>query len=321
MLTRETRSREELVARAKLFTTIREYFQAQQVIEVETPLLRKYPVSDPHLANLVVAESAFVKSVRYLQTSPEASLKCLLAQGSGSIYQLSKVFRDDPQGRWHSQEFTMLEWYRIGFDLATLIEDIAELIARVGLGGRQVGFQAPKRSSYRDVFLKYANIDPFTASTDALLEKVHRDIDAEFSIKPYVAEASEAHNTAKDLCLDLIMTQQVQPKLGFDQPEFVCDYPASQSALAKLSLDLHGNRIACRAELFFKGVELANAYDELCDAEEYVARHAKDNLARQALGLEQVPIDEELYAAMKNGLPACAGVALGVDRLFALLEG
>jgi len=298
---------------------------------VETSLLREYPVSDPHLSNLVVAESEFVKSVRYLQTSPEASLKCLLAQGSGSIYQLGKVFRDDPQGRWHSQEFTMLEWYRIGFDLPALIDDIAGLIASVALSCNENSaresdihdglLKSPKQSSYRDVFLKYAEIDPFNTSTEALLEKIKRDIDAEFSIKPFFADADDSSNMAKDLCLDLIMAQLVQPKLGCGQPEFVCDYPGSQAALAKLSQDLHGNMIACRAELFFNGIELANAYDELCDAEEYLTRYANDNLVRQALGLAQVSIDEELYAAMEKGLPACAGVALGVDRLFALLRG
>ena len=240
--------------RAEFLRAIREYFYAQGVTEVETPLLYEYAVSDPHIENLTLASTTFFSSPRYLQSSPESSLKQLLAKGSGSIYQLGKVFRDDPLGAWHSQEFTMLEWYRVGFSLCELQRDVVGLLQ--ALNFEVEGYLV---SSYQQVFERYCKLDPLSASVEIIRERALQLIDV---------EPSEAERDDRDYWLDLLMGHVVQPNLGKDQFEFVCDYPASQAALAEVEANDNGKSVARRFELFYRGVELANAYQELCCPEE-----------------------------------------------------
>ena len=297
--------RATLERRADLLRAIREYFYSQGVIEVETPLLYDYPVSDPHIQNLTVGSSEFVGRSRYLQSSPESSLKQLLSLGSGSIYQLAKVFRDDPDGDWHAQEFTMLEWYRVGYTLDQLREDISGFLKAVGFDT-----QPTLISSYQEVFERYGAINPFSASLEDLQKAVH-------SLEGDFGEMANAND--KNLLIDLLMSHCVQPKLGQHGFEFLCDYPADQAALAEVATNKNGAPVARRFELFYGGVELANAYQELCDPQEFVVRHQADNETRRRLGQPVREIDQGLLRAMQRGVPACAGVALGVDRLLALL--
>ena len=300
---RETRA--ILKRRAKFLNAIRTYLDSQSVIEVETPLLYDYPVSDPHIQNLTVASSLYFDRPRYLQSSPESNLKQLLAKNSGSIYQLGKVFRDDPQGRWHSQEFTMLEWYRIGFDLEDLIEDICRLLDAVGFEGCSV-----THSTYAEVFERYCKFDPFSVS----LEQIRQ-----YALKMVAADLKDlADCDDRNMWLDILMSHCVQPQLGRGGFEFLYDYPSDQAALADVTVDEKGRAVAKRCELFYDGIELANAYQELCDADEFERRFQIDVEVRQRLKLPAREIDQGLLAAMRQGLPACAGVALGVDRLLAV---
>lgn len=293
-----------LERRAEFLHAIRKYFYSQGVIEVETPLLYDYPVSDPHIQNLTVSSCEYVGKPRYLQSSPESNLKQLLSMGSGSIYQLAKVFRDDPDGAWHAQEFTMLEWYRVAYTLDQLREDMIGLLEAVGFDVRPVIV-----SSYQEVFEHRCAIDPFSASLEDLKKAVYL-LEGDFG---ELADTGD-----KSLLIDLLMSHCVQPELGQDGFEFVYDYPAEQAALAETVKSEDGVSVAKRFELFYRGVELANAYQELCDPLEFEARHQADNEVRHRLGYPVREIDQGLLRAMRRGIPVCAGVALGIDRLLAL---
>ncbi len=296
--------RSSLRARSDFLAAIRSYFSAQDVLEVETPLLRSYTASDPNISSLALAPSIYPSKLRFLQTSPEAALKRLLAEGSGSIFQLGKVFRDDPAGRWHRQEFTMLEWYRVGYRLEQLMDDVAALLTSVG-----IDCAAPETASYRQLFLDCLSIDPFSATLEDLQSMARSRVDLAFQ------------SDTKDDWLDLLFTHCIQDHLGLEAPIFVIDYPPSQAALAAIERDPAGGLIARRAELFWRGVELANAYQELVDEREFEQRYERDIQLRRAAGKREPVIDKDLSDAMSQGLPDCAGVALGVDRLFALVSG
>ena len=296
---------ERLAKRAATLASIRQYFAKQQVLEVETPLLGQYPVTDPQLENLRV-ENPFSSTPNnadclYLATSPEYAMKQLLSLGSGSIYQMTKAFRQDAPGRLHGMEFTMLEWYRLDYDMDALIDDVAALIHCLlpAIGVEKI--------SYRDAFIRYVDIDPFTTTSNELELLVKQKMDVSFS------------HQSKDVWLDLLLTHCVEQNLGRECMTFLYDYPASQSALARLGTDSDNRTVAKRFELYINGIELANGYHELTDAAEQMQRFEADNQWRLNAGEPAREIDAGLIEALDRGLPNCAGVALGIDRLLLLL--
>lgn len=296
---RPAASVETLRRRAALLAQIRAFFVERGVLEVDTPLLGPAPSSDPQQQCLDVAVPGSGR--RYLQPSPEYAMKRLLAAGSGSIYQICKAFRAGEQGARHRTEFTLVEWYRVGFDYRALMDEVQSLVC--GLLQRP-----PARAfSYRELFQRHAAVDPLADSDQVLWQRV-----AAAGIEP-----SEAlRDAGRDAALDILLTRRVEPAIAPLGAVFVYDYPASQAALARLRPDQPA--LAERFELYVDGVELANGFTELADAVEQRRRFEADNLARRVLGLPEVPLDEGLLAALGHGLPACAGVALGLDRLLML---
>lgn len=299
-----TASRDSLQARARLNRTLRAFFEARGVLEVETPLLAHAIGTDPNLQPVIATYQAHPRApgtTLFLQTSPEFAMKRLLAAGSGPIYQLCKAVRNGEQGARHNPEFSMLEWYRPGFTLAQLMDEVAALTTAV------LGPQACARLTYRDVFQQHLGIDPHTATLGELGELVRRNIDL---------SQVETH---RDTLLELLYSQVIEPKL--QEPVFVYDYPASQAALARVTTDGQGPPVALRFEFVIGGMELANGYEELCDAAEQQKRFSADQALRRQRGLPEYPVDSNLLAALEKGLPPCAGVALGVDRLLMLQTG
>ena len=292
-----------LNARAKMNRLIRAFFESRGVLEVETPLLCRTTATDPHLNSFTVPAGG---QERYLQTSPEFCMKRLLAAGSGPIYQLCKAFRFEEQGRLHNPEFTLLEWYRTGFDHLDLMDDVERLL-------RHVLEDIPLLASvqhwiWRDLFREFAAIDPFAADVAELQALLQRQ----------GIETVGLQDADRDAWLDLVMTQLIEPRLGAGLV-FVRDYPASQAALARVR---PGNPpLASRFEVYLNGIELANGFHELADAAEQGRRFEAENAARARAGLPVLPVDRALLAALESGLPDCAGVALGLDRLLLLTCG
>jgi lysyl-tRNA synthetase class 2 len=295
-----------LQLRARLNATMRAFFAARGVLEVETPVLSAAAATDVHIRSFETrfcGPSASGPVRRFLRTSPEFFHKRLLALGVGDLFELARVFRDGEAGRRHNPEFTLLEWYRVGIDHHALMDEVETLIAAcVALAGKTV---RSRRLSYRDWFLEGLGIDPLTAEDEALMA-------------PLAGEGIAAQGLSRDDWLDLLITHRLQPALPGDGLLFVHGYPASQCALARL---LPGEPpTAARFEVFLGRQELANGYWELTDAAEQRARFERDNARRAARGDLPLPIDERLLAAMTRGLPDCAGVALGVDRLLMFLQ-
>ncbi|XKH61737.1 EF-P lysine aminoacylase GenX [Halomonas sediminis] len=302
-----TATLETLRARTRLLGEVRAFFAERDVWEVETPVLGHGGSTDVQLASLKVTATTPEGPERlWLQTSPEFHMKRLLAAGSGAIFQLAKSFRDGEVGRRHNIEFTMLEWYRPGFSLNQLIKESAALIVR--LLPQSPGPVSHYR--YRDLFREYLAVDPFSASTAVLGKLASRHAGTDMS------------GESRDTCLDLLMSLVIEPRLGQGELSVVVDYPASQAALARRHQDPEdGAWVASRFELYLAGLELANGYDELTDAEEQRTRFAEDNRERRALGLPEVDVDSRLLAALEHGLPEGAGVALGIDRVIQLALG
>jgi len=293
-----------LRARARLYGAIRGYFEAREVLEVETPVLSAAATVDPHIDSF--ATQAEPGSERWLQTSPEFAMKRLLAAGSGPIYQIARVFRREEAGRFHNPEFSLLEWYRPGWDHLRLMDEVADLLHVCGLPG------GPRweRLSYRQAFLRHAALDPFKAS----LEQLRQACAGQLNLSPGLAA-----ETSPEVYLDLLMSAQVGPRLGLDGPVVLYDFPAAQAALARVRPG--DPPVAERFELFWKGIELANGFHELTDAAEQRRRFEQDRARRLEQGREAPPYDAKLVAALQAGMPACAGVALGLDRVLMLLLG
>lgn len=291
-----------LRARAALLARIRAFFAARDVLEVETPLLCAAGITDPSIEPLLVERGISLKQARYLQTSPEYAMKRLLACHGLPIFQLARAFRDGEAGARHNPEFTLLEWYRPGFDHHALMAEVAELI-RSCLGERPL-----HHYSYRQLFLDTLALDPFTATLDELQSVARARLD------------TGTISGDRDLWLDLLMSHLVEPQLADRGMCFIYDYPAPQAALARIET-VDGVAVGHRFELYVDGIELANGYLELLDAEEQRRRFEQDNLRRRELGLPERPLDERLLAALEHGLPQCSGVALGVDRLLMLSTG
>ncbi|UTO20410.1 EF-P lysine aminoacylase EpmA [Acinetobacter sp. Z1] len=296
-----TCSLDALKARAEMYTKIRQFFAERNVLEVETPILSQAAVTDVHLASVQVQRHIHGKlNTQYLQTSPEFPMKRLLASGSGAIYQICKVFRDDEHGRKHNSEFTMLEWYRPDLDLKGLMHETAELL-EVCLAHR-FGEVRPYILSYKHAFQDRLDINPLQATLKQLKETANR-----VGLNLDLGNDRLAY-------MDLLFSHFVEPSLGFDAPVFLTDFPPEMASLAKVKTDEEGELVAARFEVYIEGLELANAYDELLDAEVLAARFDADNAERAHQGLPVIPTDQYLLAALPN-MPECSGIALGIDRL------
>lgn len=306
---RPTAELDALRRRARILTEIRTFFAVRGVLEVETPLLSSAGTTDPQLESFASRYHGPGRAhglALYLHTSPEFAMKRLLAAGSGAIYQLCKVFRQGEFGTRHNPEFTLLEWYRPGWDHCRLMDEVAMLVG--GILGGDYAAQPPQRLSYADAFLRHVGLDPHSATEAALREAAQRH-----------GIAAVPGLEGRDRWLDLLLTHRVEPHLGRGSLSFLYDYPASQAALARI--DPGAPATARRFELYCEGVELANGFHELGDAAEQERRFAAEREARRSQGLADVPADRRLLAALEAGLPECAGVALGVDRLVMLATG
>lgn len=298
-----------------MLKSIRAFFDARGVIEVETPLLSHHSTTDPHLDSL---RSCFRDQHCYLNTSPEYAMKRLLACWDEPVYQVCKAFRDDELGPNHNPEFTMLEWYRPGFDMRQLMAELAELVTSLyvsvkqGLSQRQL-VDAPRFDylSYQQAFESFAGINPHQASSaDCYQLAIANNVEIPQGL---VIE------DALDDWLDWLLLQLVLPAFAKNSFTFMFDYPASQSALAKIAENEPQVLVAKRFELFYGEIELANGFHELTDAKEQMHRFLRENQQRKLVGKPAGFIDENLIAALRHGLPDCSGVAMGLDRLLMML--
>ena len=288
--------------RTRLYALIRTFFAERGVLEVETPVLSEGGNTEPNIESF---STTFAGSrERWLRTSSEFAQKRLLAAGVGDCYELGRVFRNGEAGRRHNPEFTMLEWYRVGWKHVRLADEAVELIQEaLGLAEVSAGVH---RTSYRDLLVNTVGVDPFTASDEELRGALH-------------GVRVEGAGLGRDDWLDLLLTHRIQPGFARDRMTVVFDYPASQCALAKIR---DGDvPVAERFEIYVGAHELANGYHELTDATEQRVRFERDNARRRERGLAELPIDENLLAALEAGLPDCAGVALGIERLLMAMTG
>jgi lysyl-tRNA synthetase class 2 len=332
---RPTTSRERLEQRASALAQVRAFFAKRGVMEVDTPVVVNAPVTDVHIHS---AEVRFPDDERttasatggqppahfFLHTSPEFAMKRLLAAGSGDIYQICHVARGLERGRYHNAEFTLIEWYRNGFTLEQLMHEV-ESLARAVLGPMAAPF-ASQYLTYREAFVDALGLDPLAAPLSELQSAA---LDLGFAL-PSTSAGSSAHaaphaqranlaDSSRDELLDFLMAAHIGPRLGRKALTFIHRYPASQAALARL--DSADPRTALRFELYCEGIELANGFHELAAASEQRARFEQDLAERKRRGLPTHGLDERLLAALAHGLPDCAGVALGFDRLLMLATG
>jgi lysyl-tRNA synthetase class 2 len=284
-----------LKERAKILARIRSFFAERDIIEVETPLLGSASVSDPHLLSMMVP----LDSPKYLQTSPEYAMKRLLCAGMGSIYQICKAFRMDEAGKRHNPEFTMLEWYRLGFDHHALMDEMDLFLQQILMTKKA------ERCTVAEIFMKFLQINPHDASI-VELEK------CAIQQHLYIEKNNDKDND-KNFWLDVLFSHCIEPHLGHEVPMMIYDYPATQAALAKIRDE--NPPVASRFEVYIRGIELANGFHELSDAEEQRKRFIKDMKERETKGIASVIVDEKFLKALESGLPHCAGVALGIDRL------
>lgn len=293
--------------RARVNAAIRDFFARRGVLEVETPVMSRAGNTDPNIASFALEFSGRTDGAprtRWLRTSPEFPLKRLLAAGIGDCYELGRVFRDGEAGGRHNPEFTMLEWYRLGVDHVALAREVAELVVEcLALAGRTA---TVRETTYAGLFEQVLGVDAHRDGVDVLRVAL-----GEVVIDP--------EGLTRDDWLDLLMTHRIQPAFATDAITIVHDYPATQCALARIR---EGDPpVAERFELYLGPLELANGYHELADAREQRGRFLRDLEVRRMRGDRDVPLDERLLAALDTGLPACAGVALGVDRLLMAMLG
>jgi elongation factor P--(R)-beta-lysine ligase len=292
-----------LKQRADLLQRLRGFFHERAFIEVESPLLSAEVIPELHIEppSLDTADGR-----RWLQASPELHMKRLVAAGMEALFQVTRSFRAGEQGRLHNPEFTIVEWYRVGDDLAggmALLDNLCRSL---------LDTPPARRTSYAEAFQKYLGICPHTASCEELHQCASRQ---------GVAIPEGLEQTNRDEWLNLLLATRIEPHLGADVPELLHAYPASQASLAKVTPHADGIRVAERFELYWQGVELANGYCELTDAAELRERLTEVNRQRAAEGRTVLPLPESLLSAQERGLPACAGCALGFDRLVMLALG
>ncbi|KAE9533940.1 elongation factor P--(R)-beta-lysine ligase [Ursidibacter arcticus] len=289
---------QNLLKRSKIMGEIRQFFTERGVLEVETPAMSEFSVTDVHLSTFntqFLSPFASQAKTLHLITSPEYHMKRLLASGSGAIFQICRVFRNEESGKRHNPEFTMLEWYRPHFDMYRLINEVDDLLQQI------LDCEPAESFSYQFVFQTYVGLDPLSASKAQLVAKA----------KEYGLQCDE--NEQRDTLLQFLFSEVVEANIGKERPTAVYHFPATQAALAQISTEDH--RVAERFEFYYKGLELANGFHELSDAKEQIRRFELDNLQRNEMGLPPQQLDHRFLNALKAGIPNCSGVALGVDRL------
>lgn len=308
-----------LAARARMLATVRRFFADRGVLEVETPVLSAAATTDPQIESFATAycgPGAAEPRPAWLLSSPELAMKRLLAAGAGDIYQIARAFRNGELGRWHNPEFTLLEWYRRDRDHRDLAAETVELIAAVAVGPRRPG--AAVSLAYGPLFEECTGVDPHVATGAGGVAEL-----AAAARRHGIEAPAGLDRTDPSPWLDLLFSHRVQPALASMGLVVVSDYPASQAALARVRPGRPGGgpAVAERFEVFWDGLELANGFHELTDAAEQRARFAAELRRRAAAGSPPVPADERFLAALDAGLPACAGVAVGLDRCLARTLG
>ncbi|MFT5300909.1 MAG: lysyl-tRNA synthetase class 2 [Mariniblastus sp.] len=300
-----------LKRRAEIVREVRSFFDERGFFEVETPILSHDIVVDQYLHPIGISKKEVTGAVSdsgqklWLQTSPEFGMKRLLTAGAEAIFQIGKCFRQSESGHRHNPEFTMLEWYRVGHEMHAGMELLATLVEQV------LGRPATRKMTYRDAMLEFAGIDPFRSTTSEL---------ADHAAMSDVGAGLRRPEMARDDWLNLILSEIVEPKLGWEAPLIVYDWPASQAALA-IVREGDDPPVAERFEIYVDGLELANGYHELLDPEELASRNSINNQKRVKDGVPMLPEESRLLTAMKHGMPASAGVAMGIDRLVMLAVG
>ncbi|MDU8924131.1 elongation factor P--(R)-beta-lysine ligase [Pasteurellaceae bacterium LIM206] len=295
---------QNLLARAKIIAEVRKFFTERGLLEVETPVLSEFGVTDLHLSTFsteFIAPFPGGSKTLWLGTSPEYHMKRLLAAGSGAIFQLCHVFRNEEAGSRHNPEFTMLEWYRPHFDMYRLINEVDDLLQQI------LDCEPAESLSYQFAFQQYVGLDPLSAPRAELIAKA----------REYQFMCDEDED--RDTLLQFLFSTVVEPNIGQERPIAIYHFPATQAALAQLSSEDH--RVAERFEFYYKGLELANGFNELTDADEQLRRFEQDNRLREKQGLPTREIDHRFLGALKAGLPTCAGVALGIDRMIMIALG
>lgn len=287
---------ENLKLRAETLLKVRDFFVKNNYLEVETPIMGQHGVTDVYLENI---RANFRGREYFLQTSPEYHMKRLLVAGSGPIYQIFRAFRDDELGRWHNPEFTLIEWYKLVADYNILIAEVDDFLQKV------FNCMAAYKISYKQIFIDACGIDPFTASIQEFclcLKKYNLD------------RVLDSDEVDRDQYLFLLMSHVVEPFMAnYPMPVIVCEFPKSQASLAKIV-----GEVALRFEVYYKGIELANGFAELTDADAQRMRFIEDNFMRVAKGLKTVTLDDNFLLSLTHGLPECCGVALGFDRIMSL---
>jgi lysyl-tRNA synthetase class 2 len=291
---RPSASRLAVEGRARLLGIVREFFRQREVLEVETPILSAAGNSDPNIESITTGG---VRR-RFLRTSPEYPMKRMLASGYGDIFEMGRVFRAGESGRYHNPEFTLLEWYRLGWDYLRLADEVIELIRACGEG--KFDLWPVRRIAYRELFRNEIGLDPWTCSETDL---------ASCAAERGIVSTSLGHQE----WLDLLLAEVIQPALPGESFTVLHDFPPEQAALARIRPD--DPSVAERFEVYLGQMELANGYQELTDAGEQLQRFRRESRLEEARGAEVTPLDMNLIAAIEHGLPECAGVALGVDRL------
>ena len=279
--------------RHKLVRKIRNFFDSQGLIEVQTPLLLCAPTSDVYIDSIACKINTDINSevVKYLHTSPELEMKKLISSGSGDIYQICQVFRDNEYGSRNFNEFTMLEYYRMGFDIHELMDDIVSLLRRLGLNDEVT------KISYSNAFTDFGNIDILNTTFEELKEIARR------------ANLTTDFDWIEDLQM-LLFIHLIEPELKKLPICFIYDFPKQQSALAKID-----GQVASRFEMYLRGIEIANGYDEIQDSGTYLERFNRENQKRSILGKKIYALDNDFLKKLENPIPSCSGVAIGIDRL------
>ena len=305
-----------IIERSKLYNQIRIFFAERDVLEVETPLLSPATVTDPFIDSFEVfgAKDSQKKNKLYLQTSPEFCMKRLLCCNTGSIYQICKAFRSEEDGRKHNKEFTMLEWYRVGYKLDGLMDEVGTLLSNI----LQLTQQKIKKYTYQQLFKEYFNFDCYQVDIDFLKNQLLA-LDQEQYITLLSDPDFNNNYTADDLLM-ILLCDYIESRFPKDTLIFLYDYPPTQAALAKIDTTQQ-YPVAKRFEVYFNGMELANGYYELADSQEQKTRYEKDLAKRKKLNFPSIVTDSNLIAALESGLPDCSGVAMGLDRLLMLKLG
>tara|TARA_B100001142_G_scaffold93131_1_gene94850 strand:+ start:337 stop:1248 length:912 start_codon:yes stop_codon:yes gene_type:complete len=287
-----------------MLAKIRSFFATRNVLEVETPTLSKAGATDFQIESITASSQALGKESLYLSSSPELPMKRLLAAGYGDIYQISRAFRDKELGRWHQPEFSLLEWYRVGWNDLDLMNEVEDLVKIV----LQPIKPSPEtlRITYREAFLEFLDFD-IKSDLTALQQKLMKK---GFDVPK---------NLASDELLDLAFSSAITPQLNKETITFVYDFPQDQAALARIKPGTPP--VAARFEMLLGGIELANGFDELTDAIEQKKRFDAEQQRRQTAGYHVPPIDKDFISALSYGLPRCSGVAVGLDRLLAIIAG